>query len=238
MMYAEFAMWAIATLGIVTLTVILAEKYGVEIAVGIFASLIVIANVIAVKLISVGQFIVPAGIIVYSSTFLITDIIGEIYGREYGKKAVLAGFFANIVALISIMLAVKWTPAPVVSQELLKSFENVFAFAPRIVLASMVAYIISQIHDVYAFHFWKEKTKGKHLWLRNNASTAVSQAIDTVLFITIAFYGVVPANVLLSIIFGQYVIKVGIAILDTPFMYIATYVWKILAKSQTESLSS
>jgi uncharacterized integral membrane protein (TIGR00697 family) len=228
MMYAEFAIWAIATLGIVTLTVILAERYGVEIAVGIFASLIVIANVIAVKLISVGQFIVPAGVIVYSSTFLITDIIGEIYGREYGKKAVLAGFFANIVALISIMLAVKWTPAPIADPALLKSFENVFAFAPRIVLASMVAYVISQIHDVYAFHFWKVKTKGKHLWLRNNASTTISQAIDTVLFITIAFYGVVPVNVLLGMIFGQYVIKVGIALLDTPFMYIATYVWRAM----------
>jgi len=233
MMYGEFAIWAIATLGIVTLTVILAERYGVEIAVGIFASLIVIANIIAVKLISVGQFIVPAGVIVYSSTFLITDIIGEIYGREYGKKAVLAGFFANIVALVSIMIAVKWTPAPIMAPELLKSFENVFAFAPRIVLASMVAYLISQIHDVYAFHFWKEKTRGKHLWLRNNASTTVSQAIDTVLFITIAFYGLVPTEVLLGMIFGQYVIKVGIALLDTPFMYIATYVWKAMKSKAT-----
>ncbi len=230
----EFVVWTIATLGIVTLTVILAERYGVEMAVGIFASLTVLANILAVKRIAVGSLMGPAGVLVYSSTFLITDVLGEIYGKEYGKKAVIAGFFANIVALVSVLIAVNWQPAPeyIMPPELEKAFEDVFSFAPRIVIASMVAYLISQTHDVYAFHFWKTKTAGRHLWLRNNASTMVSQLIDTVLFITIAFYGAVSFSALAEMIVGQYVIKVAIALLDTPFMYIAAYSWKLISSSK------
>ena len=231
MLFAEFIQWVLITLGIVTVTMILAEGYGVEIAIGTFTALIVIANVISSKIIFVGEIgsvnlIGPAGVIVYASTFLITDIIGEIYGKEYSKKAVITGFFANIIAVIAILIAINWTPAPFLSNEFLNSFNKILGFAPRIVLASMIAYLISQTHDVYAFHFWKRKTKGRHLWLRNNASTIVSQAIDTAVFITIAFYGLVANEVLLSMIFGQYVLKVFIALFDTPFIYIATLTWR------------
>ncbi len=97
---------------------------------------------------------------------------------------------------------------------------------PRIVLASMVAYLLSQHHDVFAFHFWKRVTQGRFLWLRNNASTMVSQGIDTVLFITIAFIGVIPTNVLLNMIVAQYVIKIVIAIVDTPLCYLMVHLLK------------
>ncbi|RLG68080.1 MAG: VUT family protein, partial [Methanobacteriota archaeon] len=99
-----------------------------------------------------------------------------------------------------------------------KSFAEVLGPAPRIVAASMVAYLVSQHHDVFAFHFWKKKTGGKHLWIRNNASTVVSQLVDSVIFITLAFYGVTP---LLPLIFGQWVVKMFIAVMDTPFCYLA-----------------
>jgi len=165
MIFIEFIQWVLITLSIVTLTILLAERYGVEIAIGIFAALVVIANIISSKIIFVGDIgsinlIGPAGVIVYASTFLITDIIGEIYGKEY-KKAVITGFFANVVAVVSILVAINWTPAPFVKEEFLSAFNNILGFAPRIVLASMIAYIISQTHDVYAFHFWKDKTEGK-----------------------------------------------------------------------------
>jgi len=223
----EFVGWTILTLSAVTLVVVLAERFGVEIAIAIFAALTVIANVIAPKIVEVGPIPVPAGVIVYSSTFLITDVLDEIYGKEYGQKAVIAGFFANILAVLAVATAVKWSPAPF-NAEFAKIFNRVFNMTPRIVLASLIAYIISQTHDVYAFMFWKRVTKGKHLWLRNNASTIVSQAIDTVLFITIAFYGLVPVNVLVNMIAGQYAVKVAIALMDTPFMYIAAYTWRFI----------
>jgi hypothetical protein len=112
------------------------------------------------------------------------------------------------------------------TEDLLKSFENVLGLAPRVVFASIIAFAVSQTHDVYAFHFLKEKTEGRFLWLRNNASTMVSQLIDTVVFILIAFYGVFPPQAIASMILGQYILKLTIAIVDTPFMYLAVYTWK------------
>ncbi len=223
----EFIGWTLLTLSAVTLVVILAERFGAEIAIAIFAALTVTANVIASKIVTVGPIPVPAGVIVYSSTFLITDVLDEIYGKEYGQKAVIAGFFANILAVLAIATAVLWASAPF-NLKFAREFDKVFSLTPRLVFASMAAYIVSQTHDVYAFLFWKRVTKGRHLWLRNNASTIVSQAIDTVIFITIAFYGIVPLKYLLDMILGQYVVKVAIALMDTPFMYIAAYTWKFI----------
>jgi hypothetical protein len=242
MLISEFVIWVAATLGIITLIAILAERFGVEIAIGIYAALTVIANIIAVKVIAVGEIpfigliVGPAGVIVYASTFLITDILTELYGKEYGKKAVVTGLAANILAIISILIALRWTPAPFVSEEFLRSFESVLGFAPRIVVASITAYAISQTHDVYAFHFWRQKTKGKFLWFRNNASTMVSQLIDTVIFITIAFYGVFPTNAILSMIVGQYILKLIIAAVDTPFMYVAVGAWRAFGKRTVEAV--
>ena len=238
MVISEFIIWVLATLGIITLIAILAEKFGVEIAIGIYAALTVIANIIAVKVIAVGEvpliglIVGPAGVIVYASTFLVTDILTELYGKEYGKKAVITGFAANIVAIISILIALKWTSAPFVSAEFEQSFESVLGLAPRIVIASIIAYVISQTHDVYAFHFWKQKTRGRFLWFRNNASTMVSQLIDTVIFITIAFYGIFGTDQILSLIVGQYILKLIIAAVDTPFMYLAVGVWRVLGKEK------
>jgi hypothetical protein len=100
------------------------------------------------------------------------------------------------------------------------AYESILGMVPRITLASMIAYLISQHHDVFAFHFWRQKTKGRFLWLRNNASTMVSQALDTGLFIPIAFWGTVSTEVLTEMLLTQYVIKLIIAAGDTPFCYL------------------
>jgi len=100
------------------------------------------------------------------------------------------------------------------------SFENVFDSTLRLTIAGLVAYLLSQFHDVWAFNFWKKLTKGKYLWLRNNASTIVSQAIDAVVFMTIAYYGVFPV---IPLIIGQYTGKLVLAILDTPVVYGIVY---------------
>lgn len=213
--------WILITLGVVTFSAILARIYSVEIVIGVFASLTVVANIIAFKLVNFGPFVVPSAVIAYASTFLITDIVSEFFGKKEARKAVWAGFIANIVMVIVVSMAVQWPAAPFVDQKAVEAFNTVMGFAPRVVLASMVAFLLSQHHDVWAFHFWKRMTGGKHLWLRNNASTMVSQLFDTVIFISLAFYGIMPGNVILQLIIGQYVIKLLIAILDTPFIYIA-----------------
>ena len=112
-------------------------------------------------------------------------------------------------------VAVNWEAAPF-AVEYANSFASVLELVPRITIASMVAHLVSQHYDVFAFNKWKEKTRGKHLWFRNIASTVVSQAIDTCIFITIAFYGVMD---IVPLLIGQYVVKLLIAIMDTPFMY-------------------
>ncbi len=227
----EFFEWVVLTLGTVTVTLLLAERYGVEIAIAIYASLTIIANVIAYKIVLVSYIPVPAGVIVYASTFLVTDMLCEIYGKSYAKRAVIAGLVANVVAIVSIYIAINWKAAPFMGLEDVEAFNKVLGLAPRIVLASILAYVVSQTHDVYAYHFWKRVTKGRYLWLRNNASTMVSQAIDTIVFITVAFYGVYP---IVDLIKGQYLIKVVIAALDTPFLYATVCLSRFIIKKEVK----
>ncbi|MFC2067951.1 queuosine precursor transporter [Chloroflexota bacterium] len=183
-----------------------------------FVTCLLVANIITVKLISIGELVVPAGIIAYPLTFLLTDVITELFGRRLTSKVVWVGFGANILMLILVFGSRLLPPAP--SWEAQPAYESILGAVPRIVLASMIAYLVSQHHDVFAFHFWRQKTKSRFLWLRNNASTMVSQILDTGLFITIAFWGTVPARILLNILVGQYIIKLVIAAGDTPFCYL------------------
>ncbi len=186
--------------------------------VGIFISGLTIASVLASKIISVFGLFVPAGVLAYSITFIATDVISEIWGKEKANWVVLVGFFALLVVLLLINIAIIFPSAPFWKNE--RAFNTILHGTSRIIIASFTAYLISQFHDVWAFHFWKNITRGRHLWLRNNLSTMVSQFLDTVVFITIAFYGIQPVG---ELIFGQYIVKLGIALLDTPFIYLAVY---------------
>ena len=133
------------------------------------------------------------------------------------------------IVIITVVIAIHWRSAPFAT-DYSEQFSSVLGLVPRVVLASMVAYLLSQHHDVFAFNFWKTKTKGRHLWLRNNLSTMVSQAIDTGVFITIAFYGVMD---IVPLLIGQYVIKLIIAVLDTPFIYFISWLMdKIRVRSE------
>lgn len=169
----------------------------------------------------------PAAVVTYALTFLITDLLSEIYGKDAASEAVKLGLIAMFAALITNAVSILLPKAVWFDDT---AFLSVLGLNYRIIVASIIAYIISQTHDVWAFHFWKEKTNGKMLWLRNNASTIVSQLIDTVLFIMIAFYGAVPN--ILSLIIGQYFVKVIIALLDTVPMYIVTMLYKVITNNK------
>lgn len=224
-------LWILATFAIGSLAALLGKRYGVVFPIALVASLVVMANIFANKIVVFGPFTVPASVIVFSMTFFITDIISEKWGKAHARKAVWAGFFANLVLIVSVYIIVAWEPAPY-ALEVSEMFSKVLALTPRIAVASFLAYIVSQNHDVWAFHFWKKKTKGKHLWFRNNASTIVSQLIDSVIFITIAFYGVFT---IWPLILGQWVVKVLIAVIDTPFMYISIWLMDKIKKKPKAS---
>jgi len=195
--------------------------------IAIFVGGLVIAGVLASKIVNIAGLIVPGGVFAYSITFPITDIICEVWGKKRGKYVVFSGFITLLVVLALIRLTLIFPKASFWTGE--EAFTKILGGTSRIIIASFIAYLVSQYHDIWAFHFWRKVTKGKHLWLRNNASTFVSQFIDTVVFITIAFYGVMPVFTLIK---GQYIIKLLIALLDTPIVYFG--VWLIRRGKRNE----
>ncbi|MCF8107196.1 MAG: queuosine precursor transporter [Desulfohalobiaceae bacterium] len=189
----------------------------------LFAGSLVIAAVLAGKIIAVGGIFVPAGVLAYCVTFVCTDVINEIWGREKANQVVLAGFGTLVVSLVLIQLALSWPAAPFWENQ--EAFALILGTTPRIILGSLVAYLLSQLHDVWSFDFWKKATSGRHLWFRNNCSTVVSQLIDSTVFISIAFYGQMPV---VPLIWGQWVVKLAIAALDTGLVYLL--VWYLRQK--------
>ena len=183
--------------------------------VSVFVGTLVISSVLASKIITVLGLFVPAGVLAYCVTFVVTDVISEIWGKERANRVVFSGFITLLATFLLIRLALAWEAAPFWREQ--RAFSAILGSTSRIIIASFIASLASQYHDVWAFHLWRKWTAGRHLWLRNNASTVVSQFIDTVIFITIAFYGTMPVFPLIK---GQYLIKVLIALLDTPFVYL------------------
>lgn len=185
----------------------------------VFVTSVVVTNVIGVKIMTLFGLSFTAGVITYASSFLATDLISEIWGRRTANYAVLLGFLCNLVLLAFVYLAVVSPPAPFWVQNQ-PAYESVLGGVPRLIGASMVAYLVSQFHDVWAFHLWRRVTKGRHLWLRNNLSTFTSQTIDTVIFILLAFWGQFSAPAMLSLMFGQFAVKWVLAAIDTAFIYL------------------
>ncbi|SDB18077.1 hypothetical protein SAMN05660653_00872 [Desulfonatronum thiosulfatophilum] len=189
---------------------------------GLFALIVfnlILCNVQVLKTIELFGLTTTLGNILYASVFFATDLLNEHYGKEEAKKAVMLGFFSLILAMAYMQIALVFIPSPTDFAQ--PHLEAIFGVLPRIVLASMVAYLISQWHDIWAFQFWKNRTAGKHLWLRNNASTLVSQLLDTLIFCSIAFIGIFPMDVWIQIVLSTYLIKLLVAFLDTPFIYLA-----------------
>jgi len=194
------------------------NDFKLSLLIGVFSALYVLSNMIAVKQVDIGPFIMPLGVLTIPITFLITDVINEVYGPKVAKGVVTIGFTSMVLVLALTQIAVHLSPSAVFQGQ--EAYATIFGAVPRLTLASMCAYVVSQYHDVWAFHFWRRKTDGKHLWIRNNASTIVSQILDTGIFIVIAFAGVVPFDALKAMILGQLVAKWLLAFVDTPFCYL------------------
>ena len=165
------------------------------------------------------RFEISVGILPYPITFLITDILSEIYGKKKANQVVIAGIFASFFSMLIILVA-DFSPAIDNSPINDETFHQVFGLSAIAVFASMVAYLFAQFIDIKIFHFWKQLTKGKHLWLRNNFSTFTSQFIDTftVLFLLCSFK-ILPWNMFNSLLISGFVFKVIVAALDTPILY-------------------
>ncbi len=181
---------------------------------------VIIANIQVLKTIELFGMVATLGNIVYATSFLATDILSENHGVKDARKAVAIGFFSLIVMTVLMNVALLFTPHS--SDFANESLSTLFSIMPRIAVASLTAYLISQFHDIKAYHFWKQKFPAtRHIWLRNNASTMISQLLDSLIFSFIAFYGLFSFDVFLEILITTYLLKWLVAALDTPMIYLA-----------------
>lgn len=217
---------------------------GLYLLIALFITALTTSNLTASKIIVLGELwgitlLSPAAVVAYAITFLITDIISEVWGRETASKVVFAGFISQLLVIALVWTAIILPIAPFQGQEYQEAYTMILGPSTNIVVASLIAYLISQYHDVWAFHKWRQVTRGRHLWLRNNASTMISQLIDTTVFITLAFTAIpwvvagapiIQLTQLPSLVLGQYMVKLTIAALDTPFCYLGV---KLARTAQT-----
>lgn len=183
--------------------------------IGINTALLVAANAAGAKMIALPfGLAASATVFPYALTFLMTDCISELYGRRAARLAVTIGFAGLLLSVLFFHIAM-WAP-PALFWTNQEAYQLTLGLSGRILLGGWSSYFVSQHLDVFLFHLIRRTTKGKHLWLRNNASTLISQLVDTCIFILIAFGGVFPV---IPAIIGQYAIKVMIALADTPLVY-------------------
>jgi uncharacterized integral membrane protein (TIGR00697 family) len=206
-----------------------------------FVTVLVLTNVIGLKLFQAPfkpEAALTTGIITYPVTFLLTDIVSEIYGKKRADFMVIMGFICSLLMLVIVQIAMAVPPHEAWSSgnppfyettaEFQTGFESVFSMGPVLVFGSMLAYLCAQLTDNYLFHWWKKKTNGKHLWLRNNGSTWISQLVDTAIVNSILFYVGFKMDFALgvSIMVTIYIYKLIIAAIDTPLIYLGVYLVK------------
>ncbi len=180
----------------------------------------ILANIQVTKTIEIIGLTATLGNSLYASTFLATDILNEKYGKKEAKKAVWLGFSALLVMVIAMQFGLQFIPGE--SDFAHGSLETIFGLVPQIAFASMIAYLASQHIDVLIFSALRKIfPKDSQFWIRNNGSTLLSQLLDTLIFTSIAFYGLFPFDVWIQIFISTYILKFIVSILDTPFGYLA-----------------
>ncbi|GAB4376198.1 MAG: hypothetical protein Kow0075_03100 [Salibacteraceae bacterium] len=192
----------------------------------LFTTALVVCNLIANRFVHVDlgfhTFVLSAGVLPYPITFLVTDILSEIYGKKAANRVVLAGFAALVFTMFILWIAQQF-PAIENSRVSDDLFQQTFGNSRRVIIASMTAYLIAQFVDVRLFHFWKRITGGKMLWLRNNASTVFSQLLDTTLVVAVLFVGELSIETMGGYVLDGWSFKALTALADTPFLYLSTW---------------
>jgi uncharacterized integral membrane protein (TIGR00697 family) len=217
-------LWLTTLVVDLALTVLMYRIFGRDGLLGCIVLAILLANLQGPKLTLIFGFQTSLGVIFYSGIFFATDLLSEKYGRAEAGKAVLIGFAASCIIVLMLSLALLFQPTnhpetAEFSQRIQTSFENILDFTPRFVFGSLFAYLVSQSLDVWLFHWIKQKTHGRWLWLRNNVSTMISQLVDTALYSFVVWWGIVDLQTAIQLGVVKYGFKIVIAAIDTPFVY-------------------
>jgi len=186
--------------------------------VSVFVTCLITANIIAVKLISLFGFIIPAGIIVFPLSYLFGDVLTEVYGYGATRRVIWLGFACNLIAVIAFYLGGFAPAAPFWHDQ--NAYNTILGFTPRLLLASFAAYLVGEFINSFVLAKLKIATKGRWLWTRTIGSTIFGEGIDTIIFILIAFWGIIPPQLILTTILTQWIFKVLYEILATPFTYL------------------
>ena len=221
-------LWLVTLLADLFCTILLYRlfgKTGLQVAI---AFSILLANLQGPKLTIIFGLQTSLGVIFYASIFFATDVLSENYGKKAAQDAVQMGFIVSIIMILMMSLALLYQPSTQLgTAEISKQIHNAFAtiinFTPRFLIGSLLAYYISQRFDVWAFHYIKQQTGEKHLWLRNNLSTMSSQIIDTTIYSLVAWWGIVDLKTAIQLGLVKYLFKIIISIIDTFFIYWAKF---------------
>ena len=211
---AVYFIWIIVDLSLLLTAFTLWGEQGIMVFI---SATVVMMNIFVLKGIRLFGLDATGGNVLYASIFLGTDILAEYYGRHEARKAVFMGFFVSVLFLIATRFILLFIPAEWDLQH--ERMAQLFSPVWRIVAASMTAYLIAQNLDVITY-LWLKRISPKQLWLRNNASTWSSQVADTMVFCTISFAGVYTLRILSGIMLSTYLLKVVVAAIDTPFLYL------------------
>lgn len=192
----------------------------------VFVTTLIVSNIIAVKLITFAGLVLPAGVILFPVAYIIGDILTEVYGFARARQVIWTGFFCNLLAVAAIWIAGRLTPPPFWAigvfdspETAQQAYQAILGFTPRLLLASFLAYLVGEFLNSIVLAKLKVRTEGRYLWLRTVSSTIVGQGADSLVFITIAFWGIFPAFAIGGAILSQWLFKVLFEALATPFTY-------------------
>jgi uncharacterized integral membrane protein (TIGR00697 family) len=220
----EIILWIIVISAFTLVGSWYARKYGrSDGLIGLYVAFGIFSNIAATKTVEfdlgLSKFYAPAVVLIFSVTFLITDIVNEKFGIKETQRMIFISFFSQVVISFFSWLVLTLPSAPFYTGQ--AALASILVQVPRIVLASWTAFLVSENLDAFIYSWFKAKTKGKHLWARNAFSSIPAMALDSMLFITLAFYGIMP---LLPLILGQIVLKWLVAVIDIPFMYLNRWI--------------
>ncbi len=184
----------------------------------LFVTCLITANIIIVKQVNIAGMVLPAAIIIFPLSYIIGDVLTEVYGYQQARRVIWLGFLCNLVAVAAIWAAKVLPAAPVFEAQ--QAYERILGSTPRFLLASFLAYLAGEFTNSIVLSRMKVWTRGRWLWTRTIGSTVVGQGVDTVVVLTIAFAGVLPAAVLGMMVLSHWLVKVAYEVIATPFTYL------------------
>jgi len=188
-----------------------------DLILGVFVAVLIISNIASTKILLLGPFNFDGGTILFPLAYIFGDILTEVYGYQKSRRVIWVGFGSTLLMSVVLIIVGKLPPAPVwVNQE---AYDKILGQTPRIVIASLIAYFAGEFSNSYVLAKMKIWTKGKWLWTRTIGSTLVGEGVDTLLFVTIAFFSAIPNELLVAVIISNYIFKCSVEVVFTPLTY-------------------